>query len=102
MSKQNATTEFKPLDIAILTISDSRDENSDTSGRALVDGLQTAGHLLSEKLIVPDDIYIIRRELSRWIVDREVQVVITNGGTGLTGRDGTPEAVEPLLDRTIE
>jgi len=102
MSKQNATTEFKPLDIAILTISDSRDENSDTSGRALVDGLQTAGHLLAEKLIVPDDIYIIRRELSRWIVDREVQVVITNGGTGLTGRDGTPEAVEPLLDRTIE
>ena len=102
MGKQNATTEFKPLRIAVLTISDSRDESSDTSGQALVDGLHNAGHQLADKLIVPDNIYIIRREISHWIADEHVQVIITNGGTGLTGRDGTPEAVTPLLDRTIE
>lgn len=95
-------TEFKPLNIAVLTISDTRTEANDSSGQALIDGLQTAGHVLVEKSIVPDDIYIIRRELSRWIADEAVQVVITNGGTGLTGRDGTPEAVTPLLDRRIE
>lgn len=100
MSKKN--TEFKPLSIAILTISDTRDESNDTSGDALVDGLQQAGHSLVEKLIVPDSIYLIRREVSRWIADSGVHVVITNGGTGLTGRDGTPEAVAPLFDRTIE
>lgn len=102
MGKQNATTDFKPLCIAILTISDSRNEANDTSGQALVEGLQTAGHTLAEKMIVPDDIYIIRREISRWIADDSVQVIITSGGTGLTGRDGTPEAVAPLFDRTIE
>ncbi len=102
MGNKNATTEFKPLNIAVLTISDSRDENTDTSGQALVEGLQAAGHTLAEKLIVPDDIYVIRRELSRWIADDTVQVVISSGGTGLTGRDGTPEAVTPLFDRTIE
>jgi len=96
------TTEFKPLNIAILTISDSRDESSDTSGQALIAGLESAGHRLAEKLIVPDNIYIIRCELSRWIVDEDIQVIISNGGTGLTGRDGTPEAAAPLFDRTIE
>ncbi len=95
-------TEFKPLNIAILTISDSRDETSDTSGQALVDGLQAAGHRLAEKLIVPDNTWIIRRELSRWIADDGIQAIISSGGTGLTGRDGTPEAVVPLFDRTIE
>ncbi len=102
MGKQNATTDFKPLRIAVLTISDSRDESSDTSGQALVDGLQSAGHQLAEKLIVPDNIYVIRREVSRWIADEQIQAIMTNGGTGLTGRDGTPEAVAPLFDRTIE
>ena len=102
MSKQNVTTEFNPLNIAILTISDSRDESSDTSGQALIDGLLGAGHQLAEKLIVPDNVYIIRREVSRWIAEDSVQVIITSGGTGLTGRDGTPEAVVPLFDRTIE
>jgi molybdenum cofactor biosynthesis protein B len=102
MGKHNATTEFRALSIAVLTISDSRDESTDTSGQALIEGLQSAGHTLAEKLIVPDDIYVIRRELSRWIADNAVQVVISSGGTGLTGRDGTPEAVIPLFDRTIE
>jgi molybdenum cofactor biosynthesis protein B len=102
MGKHNAATEFRALSIAVLTISDSRDESTDTSGQALIEGLQSAGHTLAEKLIVPDDIYVIRRELSRWIADNAVQVVISSGGTGLTGRDGTPEAVIPLFDRTIE
>lgn len=95
-------TAFKPLGIAVLTISDTRTAENDTSGQALVDGLTAAGHRLAEKLIVPDDIYIIRRELSRWITDEHIQAIITNGGTGLTGRDGTPEAVTPLFDRTID
>jgi len=102
MAKHNTSSEFKPLNIAILTISDTRNEATDTSGKALVEGLQSAGHSLAGKLIVPDDIYVIRREISRWIADDAVQVVISNGGTGLTGRDGTPEAVAPLFDRTIE
>ena len=102
MAKKKPDVPFKPLDIAVLTISDSRDESTDTSGAALVEGLTAAGHRLAEKQIVPDDIYIIRREVSRWIADSNVQAVITNGGTGLTGRDGTPEALSPLFDRTIE
>jgi len=102
MGKKNITAEFKALNIAILTISDSRNESNDTSGQALISGLQDAGHQLAEKLIVPDNIYIIRREVSRWIAADSIQVIITSGGTGLTGRDGTPEAVAPLFDRTIE
>jgi len=93
---------LRPLEIAILTISDTRNDSNDKSGDALVEGLQTAGHRLVEKLIVPDNIYVIRREVSRWIADEKVQVVISSGGTGLTGRDGTPEAIAPLFDRTIE
>jgi molybdopterin adenylyltransferase len=93
---------FKPLHIAVLTISDTRTEANDSSGQVLIDCLQAAGHILAERLIVPDDIYIIRRELSRWVADAAVHAVITSGGTGLTGRDGTPEAVIPLFDRTID
>lgn len=90
------------LRLAVLTVSDTRDEAQDKSGRLLVDRLEAAGHRLAEKLILPDDIYEIRAAVSRWICDREVDVVITTGGTGLTGRDGTPEAVAPLLDKQIE
>ncbi len=90
------------LRLAVLTVSDSRDEAQDKSGKLLVDRLEAAGHRLAEKLILPDDIYEIRAAVSRWICDREVDVVITTGGTGLTGRDGTPEAVVPLLDKQIE
>jgi molybdenum cofactor biosynthesis protein B len=93
---------FVPIRIAVLTVSDSRDEQSDKSGRLLVERLTRAGHQLSEKLIVPDDIYLIRAAISRWIADPQVNVVITTGGTGVTGRDGTPEAVEPLLDKVLE
>ena len=93
---------FIPLNIAVLTISDSRTEATDKSGKALADRLTQAGHRLAEKCIVPDDIYRIRAEVSRWIADPEVQVVLSTGGTGVTGRDGTPEAVGVLLDKRIE
>jgi molybdenum cofactor biosynthesis protein B len=94
--------EFVPVSIAVLTVSDSRDEQSDKSGRLLAERLARAGHRLAEKLIVPDDIYQIRAAVSRWIADPEVNAVITTGGTGVTGRDGTPEAVRPLLDKVLE
>jgi molybdenum cofactor biosynthesis protein B len=94
--------EFLPIGIAILTVSDSRDEQSDKSGRLLVERLTRAGHRLAEKLIVPDDIYQIRAAVSRWIADPEVNAIITTGGTGVTGRDGTPEAVRPLLDKVLD
>lgn len=94
--------DFLPIGIAVLTVSDSRDEENDNSGRLLVERVTRAGHRLVEKLIVPDDIYQIRAALSRWIADPEVNAVITTGGTGLTGRDGTPEAVRPLLDKVLD
>jgi molybdopterin adenylyltransferase len=94
--------QFIPVTIAVLTVSDSRTEATDKSGGLLAERLTGAGHRLAEKVIVPDDIYQIRAVLSRWIADEAVQAVITTGGTGVTGRDGTPEAVAPLLDKTIE
>lgn len=94
--------QFIPLDIAVLTVSDSRNEETDKSGKLLVDRLTAAGHRCAAKMIVPDDIYRIRAVVSGWIADEAVQVVITTGGTGVTGRDGTPEAVLPLLDKVIE
>jgi len=90
------------LAIALLTVSDTRTRADDPSGDALQARLEAAGHGLVERRIVADDRYRIRAELSRWIADPVVQVVISSGGTGLTGRDGTPEAVAPLLDKTIE
>ena len=94
--------EFVPVNIAVMTVSDSRTEATDTSGGALVKRLTEAGHTLAEKIIVPDDTYQIRAVVSRWIADADVSAVITTGGTGLTGRDITPEAVRPLLDKEIE
>ncbi len=95
-------TEFSPLKIAVLTVSDSRTRENDTSGDALQDRLEEAGHQLVERQIVPDNIYKMREIFSRWIAESEVQVVISTGGTGLTGRDSTPEAVTPLFDKAIE
>jgi molybdenum cofactor biosynthesis protein B len=91
-----------PLDLALMTISDTRTETDDKSGALLRRLVQEAGHRIHEQCIVPDDIYQIRATVSRWIADPAVQVVITTGGTGITGRDGTPEAVRPLLDKEIE
>jgi molybdenum cofactor biosynthesis protein B len=90
------------LAIALLTVSDTRTLATDPSGDALQERLETAAHRLVERRIVPDDRYRIRAEVSRWIADPAVQVVISCGGTGLAGRDGTPEAVAPLLDKTID
>ncbi len=96
-----APREFLPLNIAVLTISDSRVESNDKSGALLVDRLTQAGHQLADKQIVKDDIYAIRAQLSQWIADTSVNAVISTGGTGVTGRDGTPEAIQPLLDKEI-
>jgi molybdenum cofactor biosynthesis protein B len=90
------------LRIALLTISDTRTFAEDCSGDALQQRLETDGHQLVERSLVPDNRYRIRAVMSSWIADETVQVVITSGGTGLTGRDGTPEAISPLLDKTIE
>lgn len=98
----NEQLDFTPLNIAVLTLSDTRAEAEDISGRVLAERLQEAGHRLAEKLIAPDDVYQIRAIVSRWIADEAVHAVITTGGTGLTGRDGTPEAIKPLLDKEIE
>ncbi len=95
-------TDFLPLRISVLVVSDTRTAETDTSGKTLAERLTQAGHTLSEKCFVPDDIYQIRAVLSRWIVDPAVDIVLTTGGTGLTGRDGNPEAAKPLLDKRIE
>lgn len=102
MTEKKTEREFIPLNIAVLTISDSRTEATDKSGDRLVNLLEQQGHELYEKKIVPDDKYQIRAEVSRWIADEQVQVVLTTGGTGVTGRDGTPEAVSVLFDKTID
>lgn len=94
--------QFIPLNIAVMTVSDSRTDDTDTSGKTLVERLESAGHRLAEKVIVPDDVYLIRAAVSRWIADADVQAVISTGGTGITGRDGTPEAVQVLLDKRID
>ena len=94
--------DFLPLRISILVVSDSRTEETDTSGKILTERLTEEGHILAGKCIVPDDIYQIRAVMSRWIVDPAVDIILSTGGTGLTGRDGTPEAVFPLFDKVIE
>ena len=103
MSHDNVTDrQFIPLRIAVMTVSDTRDESNDTSGGLLIEKLTGAGHQLADRQIQPDDIYRIRASVAVWIADPDVQVVITTGGTGVTGRDGTPEAVTPLLDKVID
>jgi molybdenum cofactor biosynthesis protein B len=97
----NINREFIPLNIAVLTVSDSRTEQTDTSGALLVERLETAGHHKADKRIEPDNMFRIRATVSGWIADPGVEVIITTGGTGITGRDGTPEAIEPLLEKTI-
>ena len=92
---------FISLKIAVLTVSDSRTEQTDKSGYVLVARLERAGHRLFDKAIVRDNIYQIRAVVSRWIAELDPQVILTAGGTGITGRDGTPEAVGPLLDKEI-
>ena len=89
------------LSAAVLTVSDTRDKDSDTSGDYLVQALESAGHAVSERALVPDDVYRIRAALSAWIADPAVHVALITGGTGFSSRDSTPEAVAPLLDKPI-
>jgi len=98
----NVEKQFKALNIAVLTISDTRTEADDVSGKVLADRVVEAGHQVYEKQIVADDTYQIRAVVSKWIADEKVDAVITTGGTGVTGRDGTPEAVTPLLDKVLD
>ena len=94
--------DFIPLNIAILTLSDSRTFETDTSGQVLEDSLKAAGHHLAARELCKDDIYISRAIVSRWIADERIDVIISTGGTGLTQRDSTPEALKPLFDQNIE
>ena len=93
---------FQPLNIAVLTISDTRTFETDSSGQTLADLLQSAGHNLIDRGLVKDDIYQIRAQVSQWIADPKVQVVLMTGGTGFTARDNTPQAVAPLLDKQVD
>lgn len=99
---ENQQREFIPLNLAVLTVSDSRTEADDKSGKTLVSLLEKDGHKAFDKQIVRDDRYEIRAIVSKWIADPNVQAIVTTGGTGLTGRDGTPEAIEPLFDKVID
>jgi molybdenum cofactor biosynthesis protein B len=94
--------QFVPLKIAVLTISDTRDLADDTSGSALCDRIKTAGHMVYERNIVPDEVETIRARVQEWIDSPAVDVIITTGGTGFTGRDVTPEAVEPLFEKKMD
>jgi len=96
------SNELTPLAIAVLTVSDTRQLENDTSGDALVERLTTAGHRLVARTIVKDDIYHMRAVVSQWIADEKVQVIMITGGTGFTDRDSTPEAMKPLFDKTVE
>ena len=93
---------IKPVRIAVLTVSDTRDEESDTSGHVLAERIKAAGHELADKGIVKDDVAQIREQIKAWVASGAVDAIITTGGTGITGRDVTPEAVEPLFDKKID
>lgn len=98
---EKKSREFIPVGIAVLTVSDSRTEADDKSGKLLVSRLQESGHMLVDKQIVADDIYQIRAIISQWCINDSVQAILATGGTGITGRDGTPEAISVLLDKEI-
>jgi molybdenum cofactor biosynthesis protein B len=93
---------FVPLKIAVLTVSDTRANADDKSGATLVERIRAAGHVLAERAIVRDDVKTIRQRLKEWIDDKFIDVIITTGGTGFTGRDVTPEAAEPLFEKRME
>ena len=90
------------LNVAVLTVSDTRTRDSDTSGAFLEDALVAAGHVVADRQIVIDDVYQLRAIVSQWIADPKVEVILTTGGTGFSGRDSTPEALSPLFDKSID
>ena len=102
MSSTDDTKSFIPLNIAVLTVSDSRTLEDDKSGTTLADRLTKAGHTLAARDIVTDDIPAIRAQMKLWIADSGIDAIITTGGTGFTGRDVTPEATEPLFDKRMD
>ena len=97
----SAANEFRPLSLCVLTVSDTRTADDDTSGDWLVAALADAGHVLHERAIGRDDVYAMRAIVSRWIADDAVHGILVTGGTGFTGRDSTPEALAPLLDKAM-
>jgi molybdenum cofactor biosynthesis protein B len=97
-----ADAAFVPLNIAVLTVSDTRTQATDTSGQMLIDRLTVAGHTLAARVLLKDDLYKIRAQVATWIAEDQVQVVLITGGTGFTGRDSTPEAVTCLLDKQVD
>jgi molybdenum cofactor biosynthesis protein B len=97
----NEALAIKPVKIAVLTISDTRDEESDTSGHVLAGRVTDAGHELAAKAIVPDEVEAIRKQVLAWVA-AGVEAIVTTGGTGITGRDVTPEAIRPLFDKEID
>jgi len=103
MSRKGCQTDtpFQPLNIAVLTVSDSRTRENDTSGDTLAARLESAGHVLADRRLIPDDIFQLRAAVSLWIADVNVDCVLITGGTGITGRDSAPEAIAPLLVRQI-
>lgn len=102
MGHSEGPKEFIPLNIAVLTVSDTRTAADDKSGNTLVERLETAGHKLAARAIVTDDVEKIRAQVKAWIADKGVDVVISTGGTGFTGRDVTPEALEPLFEKRMD
>ena len=97
-----ASSEFIPVHIAVLTVSDTRTPETDTSGQLLADSLESAGHKLADRKLIKDDVYQIRAIVSQWIASADVEAILITGGTGFSGRDTTPEAVTPLFDKQIE
>ncbi|MBB1088423.1 molybdenum cofactor biosynthesis protein B [Lysobacter sp. SG-8] len=97
-----AAHDFKPLALCVLTVSDSRTPDTDTSGDYLAGALVDAGHALAGRALLPDDKYRLRAQVSQWIADDGVEGIIVTGGTGFTGRDSTPEALLPLLDKVMD
>jgi molybdenum cofactor biosynthesis protein B len=102
MSRIDETRPFIPVGIAVLTVSDTRTPADDRSGDTLAERLAAAGHRLAARAIVPDDVDAIRRQVTAWAADPSVEAVITTGGTGFTGRDVTPEALEPLFEKRMD
>jgi molybdenum cofactor biosynthesis protein B len=99
---QDTSTARRFVSVAVLTVSDSRTVQTDTSGDYLQAALEQEGHQLGDRKLVIDDVYLMRAVVSAWIADPAIEVVLTTGGTGFTGRDSTPEALAPLFDKRIE
>lgn len=103
MSRKGCNTDipFQALNVAVLTVSDSRTRENDTSGDTLAERIESGGHTLADRKLLPDDIFQLRAAVSGWIAEENIDCVLITGGTGITGRDSTPEAIQPLLVRHI-